>query len=1060
MERIAVLRCGIVSFIASCVCAGMIFGAPSAHATDPTDLDVPLIERTPRYDYDATKNDPAPGDTVTFHGHVKLWGTSGLSSVAYRWELDGEELSSGTMTNLAAGEERVLTQTWTWQSDRHTVKLIVDPANAIAERSETNNSVEDYTDGIIVGFWVEQSVYDYFHQYQNELGDGANSWQDWAQRQIRKWNSMCPVAVWDISPDGVLDRFRLDKIVVVADGALPLNGGLATNHPDLSDRTVDLMWGFPATLLGGSMYSNHTSTSETNAFYIEQSLLHELGHARYLIDSYGFDTHNTSSHHSVQIYEGSTYVAGSSYMPFLAWGEVLYYNKSGGVMSGPYGFNWSPYEAGALNLIAGLRASEGNYNSPGNIGVFLQDLPQNNHLRIIDHHLRPRAGANVRIYNAVSGPGWYGKTFDNTYDQEYTADANGYINLPRNPFNPGGTITHTYGLANGVMILRISHNGQIWYRFVEVSDFNIEYWKGNTQHAYYTETFEGIEGPDLDGDGLPDEWEMIWFGDMTHGPAGDDDTGGADGLTNLEEYQHGTDPANPDTDGDGLLDGTEVHTHGTDPLDPDSDGDTMFDGFEVDNGFAPLDFTDGSRDRDGDRLLNAEESAWGSDPLDAASPSVLWVDDDNAGDPAQDGSFAHPYSSVQTAITAAVPPAIVRVLPGYYTEQVSPLSSVWLIGSGAESTTIDSQDTRETILADGVSNVVVADFALTSGGAGYTALRSIFSTMTVRNCVATGSASGFGVGQTGALTVASCVAYDNALRGIWQSGEASLTVVNTTIVNNGQNGLVRWGTGTVTIVGTVISGSDDDVSGSSIAAAYCNIGDGTFAGSNGNISADPLFVDPVAGDFRLLPGSPCIDAGTSTFDGAPAGPGKPAGIVPTTDLERFARWDDPATINTGGGNHTYYDIGAYEYCPDTDADGLPDSTETDTGTYGGYDNVGTDPNNPDTDGDTSIDGDEIAAGTDPFDPASLFKVTDTTLDEPARTACEITWTVEPLRKYKLLWSPSLSPPSWDQVSGTALNDLVDNGDGTWTWTDTGADPEMGGVTPGITMERFYRVLVE
>ena len=53
-------------------------------------------------------------------------------------------------------------------------------------------------------------------------------------------------------------------------------------------------------------------------------------------------------------------MAGSSYMPFIAWGEVLYYNKSGGVMSGPWGYIWSPYETMALNLIAGHRAWKGN----------------------------------------------------------------------------------------------------------------------------------------------------------------------------------------------------------------------------------------------------------------------------------------------------------------------------------------------------------------------------------------------------------------------------------------------------------------------------------------------------------------------------------------------------------------------------------------------------------------------------------------------------------------------------------------------------------------------------
>jgi len=78
-----------------------------------------------------------------------------------------------------------------------------------------------------------------------------------------------------------------------------------------------------------------------------------------------------------------------------------------------------------------------------------------------------------------------------------------------------------------------------------------------------------------------------------------------------------------------------------------------------------------------------------------------------------------------------------------------------------------------------------------------------------------------------------------------------------------------------------------------------------FVGVNGNISADPKFVNPNfvnpgEGDFHLQPGSLAIDAGTS--DGAPS-----------TDLEGRTRFDDPSTPNTGGGAIRYYDIGAFEY---------------------------------------------------------------------------------------------------------------------------------------------------
>jgi hypothetical protein len=57
---------------------------------------------------------------------------------------------------------------------------------------------------------------------------------------------------------------------------------------------------------------------------------------------------------------------------------------------------------------------------------------------------------------------------------------------------------------------------------------------------------------DTDADGLHDDWEMSYFGDLSHGPDGDDDAGPGgvpqpDGMTNMQEYLAGTDPTDPDS---------------------------------------------------------------------------------------------------------------------------------------------------------------------------------------------------------------------------------------------------------------------------------------------------------------------------------------------------------------------------------------------------------------------------------------------------------------------------------------------------------------------------------
>jgi hypothetical protein len=487
---------------------------------DITDLDVTLIERTPRYDFDATPNQPAPGDVVIFHGHIHNHSTHDIDGVAYEWAIDGTAVDGGWLEGLLSGDEVIVTYWWTWQAGDHDVTLTIDPDDQIAEWSELNNAITDRTNGIIVGFWVEQSVYDYFRQYQRELGPdvGSNSWEDWAQRQMAHWNQFSAAAVYPLSPDGILDRVRIDKIVVVPDGALPLGPwGLPTNHPDVRDKTVDMMWGFTADALGTPFYSDHTTVSYANAFYHERSLLHELGHARYLIDCYGFDVHDGQ----VLITENGVPIAGTPLMPYIAYDSVLYYNHHGGIMTGPYDDAWSPYEAAALNLIAGQRAVCGNYNAPCNIGVFLQDLPDNNHVQLVDRYDRPRANADVRVYRAGQQPDvWYGKIFDDVPDLTYASDAGGYVHLPRNPFSLDQPITHTYGLADGVIIVRVEHAGDLWFRFVEAGDFNMAYWAGNTADAYYTIELEGGELliPDFNGDGHVDMSDFDELADCLTGP--------------------------------------------------------------------------------------------------------------------------------------------------------------------------------------------------------------------------------------------------------------------------------------------------------------------------------------------------------------------------------------------------------------------------------------------------------------------------------------------------------------------------------------------------------------
>lgn len=77
---------------------------------------------------------------------------------------------------------------------------------------------------------------------------------------------------------------------------------------------------------------------------------------------------------------------------------------------------------------------------------------------------------------------------------------------------------------------------------------------------------------DSDSDGIPDKWISIYsaIADLEDIPGTDSDD---DGLTNLQEFEHGTNPLNPDTDGDNVYDSVELWND-LNPLEPMTDGVT------------------------------------------------------------------------------------------------------------------------------------------------------------------------------------------------------------------------------------------------------------------------------------------------------------------------------------------------------------------------------------------------------------------------------------------------------------------------------------------------------
>jgi len=190
----------------------------------------------------------------------------------------------------------------------------------------------------------------------------------------------------------------------------------------------------------------------------------------------------------------------------------------------------------------------------------------------------------------------------------------------------------------------------------------------------------------------------------------------------------------------------------------------------------------------------------------------------------------------------------------------------------------------------------------TAFGEGGGAIHSVLGAQTLVNCLFTGNVAEFGGGIFSSESECSLVncTWSGNTAGTWAGG-AYFHYTPAALAN-----CIAWGN------------SGGQIDGDFSTVTYSCI-EGGWPGE-GNIDADPLFVAPDEGDYRLAAGSPCIDAADNTA----------VPVDVTTDLDGNPRFvDDPATEDTGYGEPPIVDMGPYEFqpaeCPaDITGDGIVD----------------------------------------------------------------------------------------------------------------------------------------
>jgi CARDB len=455
-----------------------------ATASAETDFSVGWIQRLPKINYVWNSKNPTvegwpkPEQEVTWVANVRNLGKSSASA-DYRWLLDGEIVSSGQAT-LEANKITTFKFPWKWNRTRHKLVFEIDPANAIKETEERNNSLLIYSDALTVGFWVEQTFWETIQETLKRAEIGCTTFEDWMQSRIRQFNEMAELAIYPETPKGVLDRWRIDEIHIVADGALPISsvpdeGTFGVDpqkygipFPDSKDRSIDMQWGYPSFTI--DWFKNNDAWP-----LLYDSLVHELGHARYLIDVYAW---------SVSAQNDAIGINPAPPSSQYGWYHV---NPEHGLMNTSYGFI-DRYSAVALNRIAGRRAILGNYNEPQNIGSFLNDLPAENRIVLQTPDGKTFPNKRVRIYRASGkkDPDWashvYQLKIDNKPDLEFVTDSNGTILVGRNPFSRDKLISGINEI-NTLAIVELIDGKKSHWGYLESREFNLAYWRGEIEFA-------------------------------------------------------------------------------------------------------------------------------------------------------------------------------------------------------------------------------------------------------------------------------------------------------------------------------------------------------------------------------------------------------------------------------------------------------------------------------------------------------------------------------------------------------------------------------------------------